>query len=130
MEQKLDHGKIVDILKEYVLEYAKTDDGKWIGDMDNWSIIPVVLKRFDNDVCGSYSFGTISLMECGVPSIIFDIYVHELRHAWQRRHCLWKYLLGKVYRPLIENRAYEEQDKAANWISSQKELVIARESNI
>lgn len=130
MEQKLDHERIVGILKGYVLEYAKTDDGTWIGDMDDWSMIPVVLKRFDNDICGSYSFGTIFIMECGVPSIIFDIYVHELRHAWQKRKCLWKYLLGKVYRPIIENRAYEEQDKAAKWINGQRELVIANEAGL
>lgn len=131
MEKKLDHERIVDILKEYVLEYVKTEDGKWIGDMDDWSLIPVELKRFsDPDICGSYSFGTIYLMECGVPNAIFEIYVHELRHAWQKRTCLWKYLIGKIYRPLIENRAFEEQEKAAKWIDGQQELVRSSESGI
>lgn len=128
MKIKTEGESIVAALRAYANEYSTTDGGLWLRDFD-WASIPVELKRFaDPDVCGQYTFGVILLMECAVPSALFEIYVHELRHAWQSRKCLWKYLLGKIFRPLIEKRAYEEQDKAAAWIESRPDLVSAYES--
>ena len=125
----IDRDKVIATLHEYTREYAMTTNGSWLNDFD-WISIPVDLKMFaDPDVCGQYTFGVIFIMECGVPSVIFEIYVHELRHAWQKQKCLWKYLLGKIYRPLIENRAYEEQEKAGEWIRQRSDLVVKYESN-
>lgn len=101
-------------LKVKIEQYSETPSGKWLKDFD-WSSVPVTFKdKFPGDVAGYYSFGKIVLLNTDIFTI-FPIYVHELRHRWQWKKNPLKYIIGKLYRPLIQNDAYAEQDKATEW---------------
>ena len=120
---------MTDALHRYTLHYASTRDGLWLNDID-WKLVPVAYKDLGHDICGTYSFGRIVLMRCLVPSAVFDVYIHELRHRWQRERNILTYLIGKFYRPLIERDAEAEQEKAAKWIDGQRDLVAAVDAEV
>lgn len=105
---------LIQELQEKAELYAKTPDGSWLNEFD-WSSVPVTFKNDLPDyIAGYYSFGGIVLREADVASI-FAIYVHELRHRWQRLKHPVRYLIGKIYRPLIENDADEQETLADYW---------------
>lgn len=95
-------------------DYAKTSDGVWLNDFD-WRRVPVRFKELRNDVVGYHFLGTITLMKVVDVSLIFDIYIHELRHVWQWKKQPLRYLIGKLIRPLIEKDADREERKALEW---------------
>lgn len=101
-------------LQSLAEEYAKTPHGKWLNDFD-WKSVPVRFKRLKHDVIGYHFFGRITLMEVADISLIFDIYIHELRHVWQAEKQPLRYLVGKLFRRLIEDDADREEAKAAEW---------------
>lgn len=97
-----------------IRQYAKTEQGKWLNDYD-WDNVPVVvITKLPGDIAGMYSCGYIVLLD-GDESIIAPIYLHELRHRWQWQKQRFKYLLGKLYRPLIEKDAYARQAEFEEW---------------
>lgn len=102
-------------LKKYARKYSKTEDGKWLNDFDWQSVKLVIISELPGDIIGMYSFGKIFLLDTNVD-IIFSTYIHELRHRWQRVNHPWKFLAGKIYRPLIENDADAETVKADKFI--------------
>ena len=106
---------MIDKLKQLAQEYALTADGDWLNDFD-WSSVPVKFKKLKNDVVGYHFFGSITLMEVCDANIIFDIYIHELRHVWQAKKHPFFYLIGKLLRFLIENDADSEEAKALYWL--------------
>ena len=102
-------------LRKYARRYAETDDGKWLNDFE-WEKVPVVtISELPGDIIGMYSFGKIFVLDTNLE-IIFSTYIHELRHRWQRVKHPWKFLAGKVYRPLIEKDADAETEKADKFI--------------
>lgn len=102
-------------LKRYARLYAKTEDGKWLNDFD-WENIPVItISKLPGDIVGMYSFGKIVILDTNVE-IIFSTYIHELRHRWQWKKSPIKYIIGKIYRPLIEDDADAETVKADTYI--------------
>lgn len=103
-------------LKSLADEYSKTADGGWLNDFD-WKSVPVKFKKLSNDVVGYHFLGTITLLEVIDPVIIFDIYIHELRHVWQFKKKPLLYLVGKLLRFLIENDADNEESKAYKWLN-------------
>ena len=105
---------LLEELKVAAALYSQTESGKWLNDFC-WADVPVTFKgELPGDIAGLYSFGGIVLLRADV-STIFPIYVHELRHRWQWKRNPLKYIVGKLYRPLIENDADTEQNKADNW---------------
>lgn len=105
---------LLEELKDKVWRYSQTEQGKWLNDID-WQSVPVEFEgTLPGDIAGLYSFGGIVLLEADV-STIFPIYVHELRHRWQWKKNPLKYIIGKLYRPLIEDDADREQQKADDW---------------
>lgn len=97
-------------------QYSETPNGKWLKEFD-WSSVPVTFKEdLPGYIAGYYSFGGIALLRADI-STIFPIYVHELRHRWQWKKHPLKYLIGKIYRPLIENDADEHQKYADDWFN-------------
>ena len=95
-------------------QYSETPNGKWLKTFD-WADVPVVFKDdLPGYIAGYYSFGGIVLLRADL-STIFPIYVHELRHRWQWKKNPLKYIIGKLYRPLIENDADEHQKYADDW---------------
>lgn len=101
-------------LQSLTEEYAETDDGKWLNDFD-WDSVPVRLKALKHGIVGYHFFGKITLADSACVGLIFDIYIHELRHVWQSKKQPLRYLLGKLYRPLIEKDADVEETKALKW---------------
>lgn len=101
-------------LKQLASEYAKTANGAWLNEFD-WMSVPVKFKKLKHDVIGYHFFGRITLMEVVDSSLIFDIYIHELRHVWQSRKQPLRYLAGKLFRKLIEDDADREELKATEW---------------
>jgi hypothetical protein len=98
-------------LKRYAELYAETTNGKWLNDFD-WQSVPIItISKLPGDVVGMYSFGRIVILDTNVE-IIFSTYIHELRHRWQWKTSPLKYILGKFYRPLIENDADNETEKS------------------
>lgn len=103
-------------LQKYVTLYATTENGYWLNEFD-WKSVPVTFKEdLPEYIAGYYSFNGIALRNADVSSL-FEIYVHELRHRWQRVKHPVKYLLGKLYRPLIENDADAHQKYADDWFN-------------
>lgn len=105
-------------LKQLTSEYAHTADGRWLNDFD-WKKVPVEFCNLPFGIVGMYSFGKIKLLNCPDPGLIFPIYVHELRHRWQRKKHPFKYLIGKLYRPLIEDDADEQEKLADDWYNEE-----------
>lgn len=102
-------------LKRYARLYSETEDGKWLNDFD-WQKVPVItISELPCDVVGMYSFGKIVLLDTNVE-LIFSTYIHELRHRWQWKKSPFKYIVGKIYRPLIEDDADLETVKADEFI--------------
>ena len=101
-------------LQSLASEYAETPSGKWLNEFD-WQNVPVKFKKLKHDVIGYHFFGRIKLMEVCDVSLIFDIYIHELRHVWQSRKQPLRYFAGKLYRPLIEDDAEEQEQLAEYW---------------
>ena len=108
-------------LKVNVGLYSQTPSGNWLNEFA-WADVPVAFKNeLPGDIAGLYSFGGIVLLRADL-STIFPIYVHELRHRYQWKKNPLKYLIGKLYRPLIEDDAYMEQEKADNWFCEMADL--------
>ena len=103
-------------LKSLASEYAETADGAWLNEFD-WKSISVKFKKLKHDVVGYHFLGTITLLEVVDPALIFDIYIHELRHVWQFKKKPLLYLVGKLLRFLIEDDADREESKAYNWLN-------------
>ena len=100
---------------------TQTEDGKWLNDF-RWADVPVAFEgTLPGDIAGLYSFGGIVLLHADV-STIFPIYVHELRHRWQWEKNPLKYIIGKLYRPLIENDADREQIYADEWFCARVDM--------
>lgn len=112
---------MIDQLKNTAYEYAKTPYGKWLNDFD-WQSVPVKFKKLKYDVVGYHFFGRITLMEVVDSSLIFDVYIHELRHVWQSKKLPLRYLVGKLFRKLIEDDADREEAKALTWLHSAGQL--------
>ena len=112
---------LLEELKDEVWRYSQTEDGQWLNNID-WIDVPVSFKdKLPGDIAGLYSFGGIVLLHADL-STIFPIYVHELRHRYQWKKNPLKYLIGKLYRPLIEDDADMEQEKADNWFCGRQEI--------
>ena len=103
-------------LKSLASEYATTPSGSWLNEFD-WKAVPVRFKKLKHDVIGYHFFGRITLMEVVDVSLIFDIYIHELRHVWQSKKQPLRYLVGKLFRKLIEDDADREETKALTWLN-------------
>ena len=101
-------------LKELAGEYSKTAAGKWLSDFD-WRAVPVKFAKLGHGIVGCHSFGRIYLLETVDIGLVFDIYIHELRHVWQWKKKPMVYLIGKLYRPLIERDADEKEKEALDW---------------
>ena len=110
---------MINQLKKLASEYAQTDGGKWLNEFD-WDAVPVKFKPMGWDIVGLQFFGRITLMEVADVNLIFDIYIHELRHVWQRKKQPLRYLAGKLFRKLIEDDADAEELKAAKWLNERK----------
>ena len=106
-------------LKFLTEAYAETQDGAWLNDFD-WMRVPVRFKKLKHDVIGYHFFGKITLMEVCDVSLIFDIYIHELRHVWQSKKQPLRYLAGKLFRRLIEDDADAEEFKALKWYNNRE----------
>ena len=112
---------LLEELKDEVWRFSQTEDGQWLNNID-WIDVPVSFKdKLPGDIAGLYSFGGIVLLHADL-STIFPIYVHELRHRYQWKKNPLKYLIGKLYRPLIEDDADMEQEKADNWFCGRQEI--------
>lgn len=105
---------MINKIKSLASEYAETPDGSWLNEFD-WQNVPVKFKRLKHDVIGYHFCGRITLMEVVDVGLIFDIYIHELRHVWQSRKQPLRYLAGKLFRKLIEEDADREEAKATEW---------------
>ena len=110
---------MIDKLKNLASDYAETPSGKWLNEFD-WKSVPVRLKKLKHGVIGYHFFGRITLMEVVDVSLIFDIYIHELRHVWQSKKQPLRYLAGKLFRKLIEDDADTEELKANKWYSGRR----------
>jgi len=109
--------EVVAKLKNLALRYCMTQEGRWITQID-WPAIPVELADLKGDVMGTYSFGAILLRKCPDANMLFGTYIHELRHRWQWEKHPFTYIIGKIYRPLIEKDACVQEGLADNWISA------------
>ena len=105
-------------LKKLADKYSQTEDGSWLNEFD-WKSVPVKFKKLKYDIVGYHFCGTITLMEVCDSSLIFDIYIHELRHVWQSKKQPIKYLIGKLFRWIIEDDADNEEKKALKWYTKQ-----------
>lgn len=110
---------MINKLKFLAEEYAETQDGAWLNDFD-WDNVPVKFKPLGWDIVGCHFCGTIMLKETACVELIFDIYIHELRHVWQWKKQPLRYLAGKLFRRLIENDADNEELKALKWLNNRK----------
>lgn len=110
---------MINELKFLAAEYAKTNEGLWLNEID-WINVPVSFKQLGGDIMGYHFFGRVVLREVCCIDLIFDIYIHELRHVWQSKKHPLKYLIGKIFRFIIENDAKDEEVKALNWFYENK----------
>ena len=106
---------VIEELKSLVTRYSCTEGGDWLLTF-KWRSVPVEFADLKHGICGMYFFGKILLLRSGEAKPIFPIYVHELRHRWQWKHQPLRYIIGKIYRPLIEDDADAEEKKAEEWI--------------
>lgn len=108
-----------------VEDFSKTEKGAFLRDFD-WKSISFWTEpdrcNVDSGTLGVYHAAedTIGLMEVCDPALIASTYIHELRHAWQRRKLgLAGYLLKKsVLRWMIENQAKESETDFEEWLKS------------
>ena len=92
------------------------DKNGWLDNFE-WEWVPVTFSEdLPRDVLGMYILGKITLMKVFSMQAIFPIYIHELRHRWQWKTKPLKYLLGKIWRPIIENDAVDQQQAAEAWM--------------
>lgn len=117
--QNIDTGKDrgADILREMAGKYAVTEDGAWLNDI-RWADAPVAFRKLPWGICGMHFFGRIYLLECAEPLALFPTYIHELRHRWQSARHPFLYLMGKLWRPLIEDDARYHEFIAQEWLAS------------
>lgn len=106
----------LDVLKNLVANgFSRTTEGAWLNEFD-WEKVPVTFcAKLPFGVVGAQFFGRILLLDSPDPGQIFSIYVHELRHVWQREKAPLLYYIGKLYRPLIENDADKFENIAEEW---------------
>lgn len=114
---------MINELKFLASEYAKTTDGSWLNEID-WINVPVTFKNLKGDIMGYHFFGRVVLREVCNIDLIFDIYIHELRHVWQSKTNPIKYLIGKIFRFIIENDADKEEKKALNWFYENEKRLL------
>lgn len=108
-----------------VEEFSNTDKGAFILEFD-WKSVPFWTEtdkcNVKSGVLGIYHAvsNTIGLMEVCDPVLIASTYVHELRHAYQRRKLgLVGYLLKKsVLRFVIEKEARQSENDFETWFKS------------
>lgn len=110
---------IIESIRSITKEYSRSKTGAWLNEL-KWEEIPVSIKKLPEDVCGMYSLGRIWLMESLVPESIFPTYVHELRHRWQWSKSRILYMLGKIYRPLIEKDAVAREEESGDWLMKEE----------
>ena len=105
--------------------FSNTNEGAFLREFD-WKAVPFWTEADKcNDKSGTLGIyhaaeNTIGLMEACDPALIASTYVHELRHAWQRRKLgLFGYLLKKsVLRFAIEKEARQSENDFEEWIKS------------
>lgn len=108
-----------------VEEFSNTNEGAFLREFD-WKAVPFWTEsdkcNVDSGTLGVYHAAedTIGLMEACDPALIASTYVHELRHAYQRRKLgLVGYLLKKsVIRFVIEKEARQSENDFEAWIKS------------
>ena len=110
---------VIKKIKQLAREFQYSGHGSWLNDIDWWNI-PVEMRSLPNDVCGMYAFGKIWLMPCAEANAIFSTYIHELRHRWQWKMHPVAYVLGKLWRSLIEDDAVCVEESAALWIGKRE----------
>lgn len=107
-------------LYRLIYKYAQTEQGKWLNDF-KWADIPIILiSKLPGEIAGAYGCGYILLLDVD-EKIIAPTYLHELRHRWQWHKQKIKYLLGKVFRPLIEKDAYREEEIFREYLNEQND---------
>lgn len=105
--------------------FSNTENGAFLREFD-WKSISFWTEaetcNVDSGTLGVYHAAedTIGLMEACDPALIASTYVHELRHAYQRRKLgLVGYLLKKsVLRFVIEKEARQSENDFETWIKS------------
>ena len=125
--------QVIKEIKQLAREFQYSEHGGWMNDIDWWNI-PVSMRNLPKDVCGMYACGHIWLMPCSEPNAIFPTYIHELRHRWQWKMHPISYILGKLWRPLIEDDAVCIEECASLWIGKREihvgELAQPKEETI
>lgn len=101
-------------LDAITVKYAQTEEGKWLNDID-WRSVPVEFTDLPFGIVGTYSWGKIKLLPSPDVGLIFPVYIHELRHRWQSQKHPLKYIIGKLYRPIIEKDADDQELLAETW---------------
>ena len=105
---------IITDLKYRAEQYSCTPRGGWLSEIA-WRGIPVRIK--DGPGAGSYWLGKI-LVDPDDFETAFATYIHELRHAWQRRYSgLAGYLYGKLTGS-NESDAEKEMCLASEWLGN------------
>jgi len=102
-------------LTKLASEYEETVYGEWLREF-SWRAVPVEFRDLPFGIVGMQRRGRIVLKKSPEAALIFDIYIHELRHVWQRQKHPARYLTGLLFRPLIERDADAEEAQALDWL--------------
>lgn len=108
---------VIEQLERLARLFSMHPDGRWLDDID-WQSRSPVMRKLPKDVCGMYMAGHIVLMPSLEPDSIFPTYIHELRHRWQAKKHPVMYIIGKLWRPLIEDDALCREMAAQQWLES------------
>lgn len=92
------------VLMDVLRRYSQTDDGKWLHDIDyegiayKWS--PAMEDSYVQAACPLIGKSIYTMPRGESPGywvlLISPAIVHELRHKWQRKHGIIKYLVCSI----------------------------------
>lgn len=110
-------AQVIEQLERLARLYSMHPDGRWLDDIE-WQERSPIMRKLPQDVCGMYVAGHIVLMPSLEPDPIFPTFIHELRHRWQLKKHPVMYIIGKLWRPLIEDDAVCQEMAAQQWLDS------------
>ena len=125
------------VLMDILHRYSQTDDGKWLQEIDytnmtyKWS--PAMENSYVMAACPLVGQSIYTMPKGDSPGywvmLVAPAIVHELRHMWQKKQGIIKYIICSVisrifiivsedlyHNTLMEKSAFEQQDKVSEFI--------------
>ena len=125
------------VLMDVLHRYSQTDNGKWLQEIDYTNMVykwsPAMENSYVMAACPLFGKSIYAMPRASSPEywvlLVTPAIVHELRHKWQKKQGLVKYVIcsvvsrifmlfsEKLYQEtLMEKSAFEQQDKVSEFI--------------